>query len=120
MEITFFEKDVTKNLHDQRISIYADLFKYTERLTLHDVSVELIYGDAYETTKRLTDWYYKGKGGVLMTKKSEEKYVLLKKVLDAYADLHKLDTKLSIEDSIDIKKLCSDFHNALRNELGVK
>jgi hypothetical protein len=113
------ENDLKKSLHDQRMVVYADLIKRMEPLSIFDLSAELDSPRILQAKKELAEWYYEGKGGVLMTKQTEEKYVSFKLLLDAHDAENNLNTMLSPEASIKIKQLYLDFQNALRNELSI-
>ena len=121
MGVKDLQAEADKDLRNQRLQVYEDLWKLLPVLARYDRPKPLNTGTLQELTAAMRDWYF-DKGGLFLTEESRPAYFKLK---DAIAEaLESLKDQPEKElDEPQVRSLvesASDLRTRLANELGTR
>jgi hypothetical protein len=121
------QAQIDHDMRTRRIEAYDKLLDKMTPLAFYASSDPLErYDKAYEISVKFTDWYYKEKGGLLMSQKSQQEYRKLQDQIKPIVDKYITNKKLADFDQEDqksikeIKTAASSLRTSLLEDVGIR
>jgi len=121
MGVKDLQAEADKDLRNQRLQVYEDLWKLLPVLARYDRPKPLNAATLQELTAAMRDWYF-DKGGLFLAEESRPAYFKLKEAIAQALETLKdqPDKELNDTQINDLVECASDLRTRLANELGTR
>ncbi len=122
MAIRNLVDEYDKDLRNQRLKVYEDLWQQLQLLARYDQPRPLTPSALKELSAAMGDWYFKNKGGIYLTDDSRPAYFDLKKKIEAILERSggQLDQPVDPGENSSLVDLASRLRTSMATDLGAR